>query len=322
MLLDLPTLTNMLNLYSSRYPYPEARFKTNPTKYISSSKQFVPRKESNGQNTTLLSNSYLQSIEFTSKTLTKHQNDELFLNTAHLVYNMYFYGDLEFVYKLPADTIARIEALEAGFNWQEYIVYSVTIVKKTVLGEPIDDLAQYLRFYDINEKKAHRDRLFYDIQTAFASKDSKVRDFDTKNMVHYKDSRLVKMKIEEYLKEVLQNAKEPKPDLAKDVLKQIDRELKQITSLMFGRISKSSVSFFAYLVIKFFKNSFQQILIERSLVDVVKEHTAQMRGPIIFAPTHKSYFDFILVSYIIQRFGEQVPFIAAADNMHNILGVG
>lgn len=294
---------------------------TDPSKFTSVNNKFVPRKVSNMQNTNLLTNSYLQSIEFSNKWLNKSQNDELFLKTNNLVMNMYFYGDLEFIYKLSDALISKVSSLEAGFNWPEYLVNSFTIIKKTVLGEPIENIDQYLQFYDINKKKSHRDRFFDDFQTAYRQKDSHIKDFNTANMFHYKDSRLVKMKIEKYLKEVLQSAKDPKPDLAKDVLKQIDKELKQITSLMFGRISVSYVNFFEYTLMKFFRSSFKQILIDKDLIDMVKQHVSQHRGPIIFAPTHKSYFDFMLLSYVTRYFGEQVPFIAAADNMLGILGV-
>jgi hypothetical protein len=54
---------------------------------------------------------------------------------------------------------------------------------------------------------------------------------------------------------------------------------------------------------------------------MVTDSKHKLTGPIIFIPTHKSYLDFLIISYVLNFFKTKVPFIAAADDMAGITGV-
>jgi glycerol-3-phosphate O-acyltransferase len=90
---------------------------------------------------------------------------------------------------------------------------------------------------------------------------------------------------------------------------------------MFGRIRRPYIQAFGYGLIKFFKRSYGQVLIDRSFLDLVATHKPQEHGPLIFVPTHRSYLDFLIVSWVLNFFKRNVPFIAAADDMAGITGV-
>ena len=87
---------------------------------------------------------------------------------------------------------------------------------------------------------------------------------------------------------------------------------------MFGEINRGAIKIFSYAVRKFLKNSYNQFLVEKQFLDITKNHVKSVNGPIIFIPTHKSYLDFILVSYMSNYFKNKIPFIAAADDMAKI----
>lgn len=108
---------------------------------------------------------------------------------------------------------------------------------------------------------------------------------------------------------------------AKEVLQKVNRELESITALMFGRVSRRYIQGIGYVLLKFFKRSFGQILIDRSFLDLVSAHRVEESGPIVFVPTHRSYLDFLIISYVVNFFKKDVPFIAAADDMAGIAGV-
>lgn len=63
-----------------------------------------------------------------------------------------------------------------------------------------------------------------------------------------------------------------------------------------------------------------QIIFDNHFVEFVRNHDYR-KGPIIFVPTHRSYVDFLIVSYLLAHRDAQPPFIGAADNMNNIFVV-
>ena len=90
---------------------------------------------------------------------------------------------------------------------------------------------------------------------------------------------------------------------------------------MFGEINRTVIKLFSFTLRKFFKISYSQILINKHLLQLVTDSKIKLEGPIIFIPTHKSYLDFLIISYVCNFFQTKVPFIAAADDMAGITGV-
>jgi glycerol-3-phosphate O-acyltransferase len=90
---------------------------------------------------------------------------------------------------------------------------------------------------------------------------------------------------------------------------------------MFGEINKMVIKLFSFTLKKFFSISYSQILLDKHLLEIIKNPMKKISGPIIFIPTHKSYLDFLIVSYVMNFFKSKVPFIAAADDMAGITGV-
>lgn len=90
---------------------------------------------------------------------------------------------------------------------------------------------------------------------------------------------------------------------------------------MFGKVKRMLMVGFQYLLVKFFKMSYNQFLIDRTFLNIIENHNENVSGPVIFIPTHRSYLDFLVISYVLLFFKKQAPFIAAADDMAGILGV-
>lgn len=44
--------------------------------------------------------------------------------------------------------------------------------------------------------------------------------------------------------------------------------------------------------------------------------------PVIYAPSHRSYADFILMSYLLFTFDMEIPSIAAGMDFHGMIGMG
>ena len=50
----------------------------------------------------------------------------------------------------------------------------------------------------------------------------------------------------------------------------------------------------------------------------MQKHDVKEKGPLILMPTHRSYIDFILVSYIFFAYKLQAPHIAAMADFLNV----
>jgi glycerol-3-phosphate O-acyltransferase len=51
----------------------------------------------------------------------------------------------------------------------------------------------------------------------------------------------------------------------------------------------------------------------------LKQMADQRQGPIIFCPTHRSYIDFLLLSFVLYYYDMEVPHICAGEDFLNII---
>ncbi|GFQ71303.1 dihydroxyacetone phosphate acyltransferase [Trichonephila clavata] len=69
------------------------------------------------------------------------------------------------------------------------------------------------------------------------------------------------------------------------------------------------IRFFGYVLSKFMKSVYGRILVNKKGVEKIGSISSQY--PVLFLPTHRSYSDFLLVSYVCYYFNLPVPVIAA-----------
>jgi len=83
-------------------------------------------------------------------------------------------------------------------------------------------------------------------------------------------------------------------------------------------MSIRTVRFFAFLIRKVWRKIYDQIIINHDQLMKIKELVNKGEGNIILCPTHRSYIDFLIVSYILFHFKMEVPFICAGDDFLNM----
>ena len=70
----------------------------------------------------------------------------------------------------------------------------------------------------------------------------------------------------------------------------------------------------AWMVNKVFKQLYDKVVLDENFLTALANHNVKEKGPIIFTPTHKSYLDFLLASYIFYAFKIKCPHVAAAED--------
>ncbi|XP_072217904.1 dihydroxyacetone phosphate acyltransferase [Leuresthes tenuis] len=101
---------------------------------------------------------------------------------------------------------------------------------------------------------------------------------------------------------------------------EVQTEASAILDEMAHRLQLSTIRFFAYMLCKIFKTLFRSICVNEEgiqrLQQVIHEH------PVVLLPSHRSYLDFLLMSYILYTYDLALPVIAAGMDFMGMKVVG
>lgn len=74
----------------------------------------------------------------------------------------------------------------------------------------------------------------------------------------------------------------------------------------------SSIRGFAWFLHKVFRSIYEKVVVDKKAIMKLKNRDEKVNGPLIIIPTHRSYIDFLIMSYVFFGYGIKVPHIAAA----------
>ena len=87
---------------------------------------------------------------------------------------------------------------------------------------------------------------------------------------------------------------------------------------MFSDYSMNSIRMFAWFLHKVFGTIYERVVIDKIAMSKLQTHNETTQGPIIIIPTHRSYIDFLIMSYVFFGNGIKCPHIAAAEDFLNM----
>ncbi|KAJ7357411.1 hypothetical protein OS493_024922 [Desmophyllum pertusum] len=99
-------------------------------------------------------------------------------------------------------------------------------------------------------------------------------------------------------------------------IESITDEVKAILEEMGHNFNLSSIRVMALMLRKILCTLFRRVLINREGVERLRD--AAKNNPVVFVPSHRSYMDFLLVSFICFTMDIPLPFIAAAADFMNM----
>jgi thioester reductase-like protein/1-acyl-sn-glycerol-3-phosphate acyltransferase len=103
-------------------------------------------------------------------------------------------------------------------------------------------------------------------------------------------------------------------------LPHVDERARQILARMHGTISMPLLRVEGYLFRKIYRHLYRAILLDEFGMRLVQR--AAKSGPVVLIPTHRSYIDFLLLSYVFFDHNLPVPRIAAGDDFLNMFMIG
>uniref|UniRef100_K3X176 Phospholipid/glycerol acyltransferase domain-containing protein n=1 Tax=Globisporangium ultimum (strain ATCC 200006 / CBS 805.95 / DAOM BR144) TaxID=431595 RepID=K3X176_GLOUD len=98
----------------------------------------------------------------------------------------------------------------------------------------------------------------------------------------------------------------------------IEEEAFQILEKMVSRIDYRSVRKFGWILRKMLRNMYDKIHVDEGGITQIREILSQKKGSVVLVPTHRSYIDFLLMSYLFFAYNIPVPYIAAGEDFLNM----
>ena len=80
---------------------------------------------------------------------------------------------------------------------------------------------------------------------------------------------------------------------------------------MVGEIKMPVIRFLAWCLHKIFRKIYEKVNINSDALKKIKELQQQQNMRVVFMPTHKSYIDFLIVSYILFVYQQKLPYIVS-----------
>ncbi|EAS00429.1 male sterility protein (macronuclear) [Tetrahymena thermophila SB210] len=200
----------------------------------------------------------------------------------------------------------------SGINWDNYILMFNWGMHRYVLNEkvepPVSDKNDILK---INNQAKYP--YFSDINWALSSG----KPFKPRSYEEYKSLLFNSSAVQDAISLVIEQQTK-KQGFSQGLVENVNKEAHAIIKEMISNYKMSTLRMMAWFLHKVFKQIYEKVVIDDVNLKALANHNVKKDGPLIMIPTHRSYIDFLLVSYIFFAYKMQCPHIAAAEDFLNV----
>ncbi|KAI9905802.1 hypothetical protein PsorP6_014334 [Peronosclerospora sorghi] len=101
-------------------------------------------------------------------------------------------------------------------------------------------------------------------------------------------------------------------------LDEVERRAAAILETMAAQIDYKSVRKLGWLLRKIFRTMYDQIHVDEAGLARIRHLLTARSGSVVLVPTHRSYIDFLLLSYVFFAYNMPVPYVAAGEDFLNM----
>ncbi|POM78346.1 Fatty acyl-CoA reductase [Phytophthora palmivora] len=98
----------------------------------------------------------------------------------------------------------------------------------------------------------------------------------------------------------------------------VERQAANMLNTMAAQLDYKAVRKFGWLLRKVCRNMYDQIHVDETGLTHIRDLLADRRGSVVLVPTHRSYVDFLLMSYVFFAYNIPVPYVAAGEDFLNM----
>ena len=200
----------------------------------------------------------------------------------------------------------------AEVDWKKYFQYFGWGLHRFVLKEEVDYPTDEPENMDLLASIKKRNS-FEDVKWAF----NKGFDFKPRAKSQMKSLVVNSPRIQQLIQDMVADRKN-KNVTPEQFKAQLVQKANQFCETLFSTYSMSMMKFASFLVNKVFRQMFEKIVVDEHSLAKLAKLDYKTQGPIVIMPTHRSFVDFILVSYIFFAYKMKCPHIAANEEFMNI----
>ena len=194
-------------------------------------------------------------------------------------------------------------------DWREYFPGFTYGMQKFLMKEQAERI-DGPRHSVINWKPDY----FSDISWIFKhGKPQKVRDItQIKKIVLNSES------VKDSIRELVRRQKESSKLSSKKLIEVQNTKANEILDRITARLTHNRMKVMGYVIHKAFLKMYEKIIVNKAGMKRVLELDKHCKGNVVYVPTHRSYIDFLIISYVLFAHNAKVPHIWAADDFLNI----
>ena len=249
----------------------------------------------------------VKAVEGFKKMASRQSN--LSSNFHHFTLNEWFFdvANLDSAFhRLPENEKDLFTLDWSLINWSTYFQYFCYGLHKFVLKENPEpptttDLIKSNEYNFINN-------LYNDVELAFTAA-GRFTDGQTREQVK---QTVLQSKI-------VQDAILSEAETLNISVMNVEKRALQIMDQMFADPNNNAIRAFGWILRKIWRRMYQSIMVDTNEIEKLKEISKKAEsGTLVFIPTHRSYIDFLIVSYVFFVYGVPVPHIAAGEDFLNM----
>jgi 1-acyl-sn-glycerol-3-phosphate acyltransferase len=141
----------------------------------------------------------------------------------------------------------------------------------------------------------------------------------------FRGDEVMRTKTRDQVKELILSSKRVQDAIQKEAEKkstkfvEVEDKAKEIMNTMLANPKAPAVRLFAWYLRKIWRTLYTSIIVDDFEIERIKAlHLDRSNGPMIIIPTHRSYVDFLITSYIFLAYKIPLPHIAAGEDFLNM----
>eukprot|EP00761_Pharyngomonas_kirbyi_P002199 gb/GECH01002203.1/.p1 GENE.gb/GECH01002203.1/~~gb/GECH01002203.1/.p1 ORF type:complete len:1156 (+),score=242.96 gb/GECH01002203.1/:1-3468(+) len=195
-----------------------------------------------------------------------------------------------------------------SIEWKEYLEYFCWGIRTFVLKErcPKPNASNNNLI-----KKDVRRGLFSDITWAYSASPSASKFLKSRPHAHYKHTVRMSPAVQTAIRRIAE----------KDNVKvsDIEQRADKILERMCADLRMPVVRIMGWFFRKVWRTIYKGIIIDEEGLEKLRQVATNTKTPVILMPTHRSYIDFLILSYIFFAYDLPIPHIAAGEDFLNIM---
>lgn len=208
---------------------------------------------------------------------------------------------------LNRNEVIKFELDVSSMDWRVYLANYAFGLKKYVLKENISNPAD-ANSLDINWEYK-QPMYFSDIKWAYNSG----APIKVRGMKEMRSLILNASRVQKTINDLASKDKNPKI-----ALKDLTHKANEIVNTMLCDLKMPMVRLLGWGLRKIWRIIYEKIVVDVNSLNQLKKLISQKNGSLVIVPTHRSYIDFLIVSYVFFSYGIQVPYIAAGEDFLKI----